>query len=83
VTAWLPDQPFRLASNMATGDRLTRTTETLQFFATEAAARAAFTAPRLRNECSRTLTVLHFGRPDGYGSRDTAECLGVRKFRKP
>lgn len=83
TTAWPQDRPFKVSRNMATGDRLTRTTEDREFFATEAEARAAFVVPRIRNECSRTLTVLHFGKPDNYGHRDSMECLSIKKFRKP
>ena len=38
---------------------------------------------KFRNECSRTLTVLHFGKPDNYGHRDSMECLSIKRFRKP
>lgn len=83
MTVWPQDRPFKVSRNMATGERLTRTTEMREFFATEEDARAAFAVPRVRNECSRQLLVLHFGKPDNYGSRDSMECLKTVKFRKP
>lgn len=83
MTAWPQDRPYKVSRNMATGDRLTRTTEDLSFFSTEDAARTAFAAPRVRNECSRQICVMFFGVPDNYGSRDTMKCLGTKRFRKP
>jgi hypothetical protein len=82
MTAWPEDRPFKVTRNIATGDRLTRTIENREFFPTEAEARVAFSIPRVRNECSRTLQVLHFGKPNNYGGRDTMECLGSKRFRK-
>ncbi len=79
---WPADKPFKVAFNIATGERLTRTTETGDLYATEVEARAAYAVPRHRNECSRVLIVMHFGQPDNYGHKDTAECLARRKFRR-
>jgi hypothetical protein len=83
MTIWPQDKPFKVSRNMATGERLTRTTESREFFATEAEARQAFGSARTRNECSRVLSVLHFGRANNYGDRNTMECLGIKRFRKP
>lgn len=83
MTIWPQDKPFKVSRSMATGERLTRTTENLSFYATEAEARAAFMVPRVTNECSRSLMVMHFGRPNNYGDRNTAECLSIKRFRKP
>jgi hypothetical protein len=81
TTAWTADKPFKVGQSIANADRLTRSTETISLFATEAEARAAFAAPRARREVSRMLSVLHFGKPDGYGHRDSLECLAKKKFK--
>lgn len=83
MTVWPQDKPFKVSRSMATGDRLTRTVDNNSFFPTEVEARAAFATPRISNECARTLIVMHFGRPNNYGDRDTAECLQIKRFRRP
>jgi hypothetical protein len=80
ITGWPTDKPFKVSHHVATGDRLTRAVEVREMFSTEAEARTAFCAPRGRLEVSRMLTVLHFGKPDNYGHRDSLECLAKKKF---
>lgn len=80
-TTWPTDKPFKVSRSIANADRLTRSVEDIELFATEAEARAAFASPRTRREVSRMLSVLHFGKPDGYGHRDSLECLAKKKFK--